>query len=132
MNMRNSLNDHIHTKCAINLACIYQFYEKKDEEEVWGSSLLPLSCQCKYDCQCSFSFTLFPIEIYNATEKMVCTCSSQNSKVMQFFYTFTTVNLRSPLSLDMVPRHWVIGARHSDPWRWDYHAVLEHQALITQ
>jgi len=44
MNMRN---DHIHTKYARNLAFIYQFYEKEDEEEVWS----PVYNHCQ-DSEC--------------------------------------------------------------------------------
>jgi hypothetical protein len=51
--------------------------------------------------------------------QLVCTCnfSGQNSKEMQFFYAFTMGHLRSPLSLDMVPHHGVIGAQPCDHWR---------------
>jgi len=68
MNMRNSLNEHIHTKCARNLAFIYQFYEKEDEE-VWGPVYNHCHASEFMTCQCSFSFTLFPIKICNATVK---------------------------------------------------------------
>ena len=88
INMRNSLNDHIHTKCARNLAFIYQFYEKEDEE-VWG----PVYNNCPAsECMTASAASVSPcLQLKYAMQQLkmvcICTCSSQNSKEMQFFFT---------------------------------------------
>jgi hypothetical protein len=84
--MTNPLNDHIHTKCARNLAFLYQFYEKEDEE-VWG----PVYNHCHAsECMTASAGSVslcFQLKCAMQQLKMVCicTCSSQNSKETQFF-----------------------------------------------
>jgi hypothetical protein len=85
MNTRNSLNDHIHTKCARNLAYIYQFYEKEDEEEVWGSVYNHCHASVRMIASAASVSLCFQLKYAMRQLKMVGTCSNQYSKEMQLF-----------------------------------------------